>query len=77
MLVGITIIIIDRFVQRNKVVTSEALGPGSVLVSRGRRESCDFSLDLKTATKSQFSVVSSRQLVQSIEKRVYVVVVKG
>jgi len=32
------IIIIDRFVQRHKVVTSEALGPGSVLVSRERRE---------------------------------------
>jgi len=29
----------SRFVQRHKVVTSEALGPGSVLVSRERRES--------------------------------------
>jgi len=35
----IIIIIINRFVQRHKVVTSEALGPGSVLVSRERRES--------------------------------------
>jgi len=32
-------IIINRFVQRHKVVTSEALGPDSMLVSRGRRES--------------------------------------
>ena len=29
----IIIIIINRFVLRHKVVTSEALGPGSVLVS--------------------------------------------
>ena len=35
----INIIIINRFVSRHKVVTSEALGPGSVLVSRERRES--------------------------------------
>jgi len=33
------IIIINRFVQRHKVVTSEALWLGSVLVSRERRES--------------------------------------
>jgi len=32
------IIIIIRFVQCHKVITSEALGLGSVLVSRGRRE---------------------------------------
>jgi len=32
-------IIINRFVQRHKVVTSEALGAGSVLVSGERRES--------------------------------------
>jgi len=35
----IIIIIINRFVQHHKVLTSEALGPVSVLVSRGRRES--------------------------------------
>ena len=35
----IIIIIINRFVQCHKVVTSDALGPGSVLVSRKRRES--------------------------------------
>jgi len=35
----ITIIIIHGFVKRHKVVTSEALGPGSVLLSRGRKES--------------------------------------
>jgi len=35
----IIIIIINRFVQCHKVITSEALGPGSVLVSRERRES--------------------------------------
>jgi len=34
----IPIIIIIRFVQCHKVITSEALGLGSVLVSRGRRE---------------------------------------
>jgi len=33
------IIVINRFVQYQKVVTSDALGPGSVLVSRERRES--------------------------------------
>jgi len=33
------IIIINRFVKRHKVVTSEALGAGSMLVSRERRES--------------------------------------
>ena len=31
--------VVNRFVQRHKVVTLEALGPGSVLVSRERRES--------------------------------------
>jgi len=35
----IIIIIINRFVWRHKVVTLEALGPGSVLVSRERTES--------------------------------------
>ena len=35
----IIIIIINRFVQCHKVVTSDALGPGSVLVNRERRES--------------------------------------
>jgi len=35
----IIIIIINRFVWRHKVVTSDALGPGCVLVSRERRES--------------------------------------
>ena len=35
----IIVIIINRFVQLLKVVTSEALGPGSVLVSRERTES--------------------------------------
>jgi len=39
LLVIIIIIIINRFVWRHKVVTLEALGPGSVLVSRERRES--------------------------------------
>jgi len=33
------IIIINRFVWRHKVVTSDALGPGCMLVSRERRES--------------------------------------
>ena len=33
------IIIINRFVWHDEVVTSEALGPGSVLVSRERTES--------------------------------------
>jgi len=36
---GIKIIIINRFILHHKVATSEALGPDSVLVSRGRRES--------------------------------------
>jgi len=35
----IIIIIINRFILHHKVATSEALGPDSVLVSRGRRES--------------------------------------
>jgi len=35
----IIIIIINRFVWRHKVVTSDALGPGCMLVSRERRES--------------------------------------
>jgi len=35
----IIIIIINRFVWRHKIVTLKALGPGSVLVSRERRES--------------------------------------
>jgi len=36
----IIIVIINVFVQRHRVVTSEALGPGSVLViSRSMRES--------------------------------------
>ena len=35
----IIIIIINRFVWCHKVVTSDALGPGCVLVSRERRES--------------------------------------
>jgi len=39
LLLIIIIIIINRFVKRHEVVTSEALGPGSVLVSRGRRGS--------------------------------------
>ena len=34
-----TVVIINRFVYCQKVVTLEVLGPGSVLVSRGRRES--------------------------------------
>jgi len=37
--VYIIIIIINRFVWRHKVVTSDALGPGCMLVSRERRES--------------------------------------
>jgi len=32
-------IIINIFVERHKVVTSEALGPGSVLLNRRKRES--------------------------------------
>jgi len=36
--IPIIIIIIIRFVQCHKVITSEALELGSVLVSRGRRE---------------------------------------
>jgi len=32
-------IIINVFVQRNKIVTSEALGPGGVLLRSGKRES--------------------------------------
>jgi len=35
----IIVIIINVFVQRHKVVTSEALGPGSVLLRKGKRES--------------------------------------
>jgi len=35
----IIIIIINRFVWHHEVITSEALGPGSVLVSRERTES--------------------------------------
>jgi len=34
----VIIIIINVFVWRHKVITSEALGPGSVLLSRGKRE---------------------------------------
>jgi len=62
-LVGLKIIvIINRFVLRQNVVTSEALGPCNVLVSRGRRESLGkkrsvFSLDLKTATESLLRTV--------------------
>jgi len=37
--IKIIIIIINRFILHHKVATSEALGPDSVLVSRGRRES--------------------------------------
>jgi len=47
------IIIINRFVLRHEVVNSEALGPGSMLVSRGIRESLgkeESPIDLKTAT---------------------------
>jgi len=51
----------NTFAQCHKVVTSEALGPGSTLVSRGRRESLGkknvFSLDLKTATESLLRTV--------------------
>jgi len=36
---GTIIIIINAFVQCHKVVTSEALGPGSVLLRRGKRQS--------------------------------------
>jgi len=35
----IIMIIINVFVQRRKVIVSEALWPGSVLLSSGRRES--------------------------------------
>jgi len=35
----IIIIIINRFVWRHKIVASEVLQPGGVLVSKGRRES--------------------------------------
>jgi len=35
----IIIIIINAFVQCHKVIPSEALGPGSVLLRRGKRES--------------------------------------
>ena len=74
----IIIIIINRFVWRRKVVTSEALGPGSVLVSRERRESlreeeCHvFSLSLKTATESLLRTVCGSETAgaESIEKRV-------
>jgi len=38
-LIIIIIIIINVFVKRHKVVTSEALGPGSVLLRSGKRES--------------------------------------
>jgi len=38
-MIVIVIIIINIFVLHREVVTSEALGPGSVSVSRGRRES--------------------------------------
>ena len=44
-------------------INSEALGPGSVLVSRGRRESLGkgnvFSIELKTATGSLLRTVFS------------------
>jgi len=33
------VIIIKAFIWRHKVVTSEALGPGSVLLRSGKRES--------------------------------------
>jgi len=62
----VIIIIINRFVKRRKVVTSEPLGPGSVLVSRERRESLNvvslrnvLSLSLKTANCSHLSCLCS------------------
>jgi len=38
-LVGLKIIIINIFLHSHKVITSEALGPGSVLLRKGKRES--------------------------------------
>jgi len=38
-LIILIIIIINRFIQRHKVITVEMQVPGSMLVSRGRRES--------------------------------------
>jgi len=68
-LVGLKIIVIitiNKRAKRYKVVTSEALmGPGSVLVSRKKRESLGkrnvFSLDLKTATESLLRTVFGRE----------------
>jgi len=65
-----------------KVVTSEALGPGSVLMSRERRESL-YSLDLKTAKESSLliTVFGSEFQTAGAEHRkarfANVVVVKG
>jgi len=54
----IIIIIIIIIINRFKVVISEALGAGSVLVSRERSKAWEkkkvFSLDLKTAKKSHY-----------------------
>jgi len=73
----ITITII-RFVQRHKVVTSETLGPGSVLVNRGKRESLEKEecLDLKAATESQLRAVFGSEF-QRQPGFANVVVVKG
>jgi len=62
----------------HKVVTSEALGPGSVLLKERREKVREkrnvFSLDLNTVTESllrtMIPVVNSRLTVQSIGKRV-------
>jgi len=70
------------FVQRHKIVTSEAQGPGSVLVSRGRRESSEknrnvFSLDLKTATESILRTVFGSEFQHQKVRFANVVVVEG
>jgi len=55
------LIIINIFVWRHKVVTSEALGPGSVLLRKGREKAREkrnvFSLDLNTVTESLLTIV--------------------
>jgi len=58
----IIIIIINRFVLRHKVVTSESLRPGSVLVSRERRESLREEECLKSKLKNCNRVTTENSL---------------
>ena len=62
LIIIIIIIIINRFVLRHKVVTSESLGPGSVLVSRERREDLREEEYLKSKLKNCNRVTTENSL---------------